>query len=117
MEKNKIQILTEPNPPSWVPVARLIKPAIISSRSQSRSTAMAKSALSQLAYLVRIFIWIVVIPSWKDTQYLDQGNYVQAEVVDKCEGCGPTDIDLSPAAFTVLAPEDKGRIQVTWNYL
>ena len=42
---------------------------------------------------------------------------MQATVVDKCEGCGPTDIDLSPSAFTVLAPKAKGRIQVTWNYL
>ena len=42
---------------------------------------------------------------------------MQATVVDKCEGCGPDDIDLSPSAFTVLAPEAKGRIQVTWNYL
>ncbi|EDQ99399.1 riboflavine-aldehyde-forming enzyme [Laccaria bicolor S238N-H82] len=46
-----------------------------------------------------------------------QGKYVEATVVDKCEGCGPNDIDLSPSAFTVLASEDVGRIQVTWDYL
>ncbi|KIK00936.1 hypothetical protein K443DRAFT_99536 [Laccaria amethystina LaAM-08-1] len=46
-----------------------------------------------------------------------EGKYVEAEVVDKCEGCGSSDIDLSPSAFTELAPETKGRIQVTWNYL
>ena len=91
--------------------------AIISLRSQLRSTAMAKSALSRLAYLVRIFYMNSADSLMKRYSYLDQGNYVQAEVVDKCEGCGPSDIDLSPAAFTVLAPEDKGRIQVTWNYL
>ncbi|EDQ99406.1 riboflavine-aldehyde-forming enzyme, partial [Laccaria bicolor S238N-H82] len=46
-----------------------------------------------------------------------KGKYVQATVVDKCMGCGPNDIDLSPSAFSVLAPESKGRIPVTWNYL
>ena len=42
---------------------------------------------------------------------------MQATVADKCEGCGSNDIDLSPSAFTVLAPKAKGRIPVTWNYL
>ena len=42
---------------------------------------------------------------------------MQATVVDKCEGCGPDDIDLSPSAFTVLAPKAKGRIQVTLELL
>ncbi|TFK46270.1 barwin-like endoglucanase [Heliocybe sulcata] len=44
------------------------------------------------------------------------GKSVDAKVVDECPGCGSNDIDLSPAAFKKLAPLDKGRIQVTWEF-
>ncbi|KZT20523.1 hypothetical protein NEOLEDRAFT_1122554, partial [Neolentinus lepideus HHB14362 ss-1] len=44
------------------------------------------------------------------------GQFVDATVVDECPGCGPNDIDLSPAAFQRLASLDQGRIQVTWDY-
>ncbi|KAI0790248.1 RlpA-like double-psi beta-barrel-protein domain-containing protein-containing protein [Irpex lacteus] len=43
-----------------------------------------------------------------------QGKSTTATVVDRCPGCGPTDVDLSPAAFNDLASPDLGRIQVTW---
>lgn len=47
---------------------------------------------------------------------LDEGKYVDATIVDECEGCAEYDIDLSPSAFSVLAPQSAGRIAVTWNY-
>ncbi|KAI0092378.1 RlpA-like double-psi beta-barrel-protein domain-containing protein-containing protein [Irpex rosettiformis] len=44
-----------------------------------------------------------------------QGKSTAVTVVDRCPGCGPTGIDLSPAAFNELASPDLGRIQVTWT--
>ncbi|KAK7460896.1 hypothetical protein VKT23_008824 [Stygiomarasmius scandens] len=44
-----------------------------------------------------------------------QGKSVQVKVVDSCPGCGPNDIDLSPSAFSVLADQSVGRIQVDWK--
>ena len=45
----------------------------------------------------------------------DNGLTTWATVVDKCPGCGFYDIDLSPAAFSQLAPLGVGRIQVSWS--
>ncbi|KAM3082067.1 hypothetical protein ACMFMG_004519 [Clarireedia jacksonii] len=42
------------------------------------------------------------------------GKSVVVEVVDKCMGCNTYDLDLSPAAFSALAPESAGRIKGTW---
>ncbi|PQE10847.1 Rare lipo A protein [Rutstroemia sp. NJR-2017a BBW] len=42
------------------------------------------------------------------------GKSVVVKVVDKCMGCKTDDLDLSPAAFTALAPESLGRIKGTW---
>lgn len=42
------------------------------------------------------------------------GKTIVVEVVDKCMGCKTNDLDLSPAAFSALAPESDGRIQGTW---
>ncbi|KIP03468.1 hypothetical protein PHLGIDRAFT_77537 [Phlebiopsis gigantea 11061_1 CR5-6] len=37
-------------------------------------------------------------------------------IVDRCAGClGPTDLDLSPAAFKDLAPLSVGRMKMTWT--
>ncbi|KAK3984176.1 RlpA-like double-psi beta-barrel-protein domain-containing protein-containing protein [Cladorrhinum sp. PSN332] len=46
-----------------------------------------------------------------------QGKSVDVTVVDRCPGCGPNDLDLSPAAFQRLAGLDKGRITGTWNWI
>ncbi|KAL1631702.1 hypothetical protein SLS56_004376 [Neofusicoccum ribis] len=42
---------------------------------------------------------------------------VDLTVVDRCTGCEPTDIDVSPGAFTKLAPVASGRVTVTWAWL
>ncbi|KAL7275476.1 hypothetical protein RUND412_001583 [Rhizina undulata] len=41
---------------------------------------------------------------------------VNVKVVDRCAGCGPQDIDLSPTAFAVLAALGVGRMQVVWDF-
>ncbi|KIM37889.1 hypothetical protein M413DRAFT_13082 [Hebeloma cylindrosporum] len=46
-----------------------------------------------------------------------QGKSVTVAAVDKCAGCQPNDIDLSPAAFDQLASRDAGRIAVNWYYV
>lgn len=38
-------------------------------------------------------------------------------VVDRCEGCKPDDIDMSPAAFEHLADLDEGRVGVEWSWV
>ncbi|KAI0284086.1 RlpA-like double-psi beta-barrel-protein domain-containing protein-containing protein [Russula brevipes] len=45
-----------------------------------------------------------------------QGKSVTVQATDECPGCGDTDLDLSPAAFKLLADPSLGRIQVTWNF-
>ncbi|OJD31710.1 riboflavin aldehyde-forming enzyme [Diplodia corticola] len=42
---------------------------------------------------------------------------VDLTVVDRCTGCEPTDIDVSPGAFEKLAPVASGRVTVTWAWL
>ncbi|CAG8531789.1 2906_t:CDS:1 [Paraglomus occultum] len=37
-------------------------------------------------------------------------------MVDRCEGCQPDDLDLSPAAFGKLAPLSRGRIRGSWRF-
>ncbi|KAI0768763.1 RlpA-like double-psi beta-barrel-protein domain-containing protein-containing protein [Trametes elegans] len=54
---------------------------------------------------------------WRHIGVSYNGNYVEATVVDLCPGCARYGIDLSPAAFTRLAPLEKGRIQVDWHFL
>lgn len=46
----------------------------------------------------------------------DASTCVTVTVEDRCVGCKSGDIDLSPAAFQVLAPLDAGRIKVTWSF-
>ena len=41
---------------------------------------------------------------------------VDATVVDLCPSCEGYHIDLSPGAFTQLASQDTGLIQVYWNW-
>ena len=42
---------------------------------------------------------------------------VEAVVVDRCEGCEPRDLDLSPELFGALAEEDEGRVQGLWEWV
>ncbi|KAJ8089123.1 hypothetical protein PM082_014371 [Marasmius tenuissimus] len=46
------------------------------------------------------------------------GKSVDVTVVDRCPGCVGGSIDLSPAAFDVLAPQSVGRITgATWTFI
>ena len=42
---------------------------------------------------------------------------VDLKVVDRCTGCQPQDLDVSPGAFGRLASMDLGRVRVTWAWL
>ncbi|KAF8997412.1 RlpA-like double-psi beta-barrel-protein domain-containing protein-containing protein [Cyathus striatus] len=45
-----------------------------------------------------------------------QGKSVTVKVTDRCGGCAYGDIDLTPTAFSKLAPLSVGRLHgVTWN--
>lgn len=44
------------------------------------------------------------------------GKSIVAEVVDKCMGCEPEDLDLSNHAFEQLADFDVGRTTATWHF-
>ncbi|KXH28653.1 hypothetical protein CSAL01_02481 [Colletotrichum salicis] len=47
----------------------------------------------------------------------DGEGSVDVTVVDRCTGCAPTDLDLSPAVFNKLANKDEGRVTGTWSWL
>lgn len=51
----------------------------------------------------------------KITAYYE-GKSVEVTVVDRCEGCQYNDLDFSPSAFSQLADQDLGRIDITWNW-
>ncbi|KAL4245155.1 Plant Cell Wall Expansin [Abortiporus biennis] len=55
--------------------------------------------------------WIHIVDS-------QNGNSIDAQVVDECEGCGPDDLDLSPSVFSKLsgAGLDPGVIQIDWTF-
>lgn len=42
---------------------------------------------------------------------------IDVTVVDRCTGCKPTDIDVSPAMFKKMAHPDLGRVKTTWAWL
>lgn len=46
-----------------------------------------------------------------------RNNSVDVEVVDRCTGCKPEDLDLSLGMFTSLANEAQGRVVGTWAWL
>ena len=52
-----------------------------------------------------------------DTQAGTGNASVTVTVVDRCVGCLPNDLDLSPAAFDQLAPESAGRVVGSWSWL
>ncbi|KAI5898124.1 uncharacterized protein SCHCODRAFT_02611184 [Schizophyllum commune H4-8] len=45
------------------------------------------------------------------------GKSITVTVVDSCEACGPTDVDLSPSAFQALGSLDEGRVPVSWKWV
>ncbi|RDW77771.1 hypothetical protein BP6252_05824 [Coleophoma cylindrospora] len=45
------------------------------------------------------------------------GNSITAMIVDQCPGCGTNHLDLFTDAFTALASESAGIIDVTWSYV
>lgn len=45
-----------------------------------------------------------------------EGKSVDVTVVDSCVGCLYYDLDFSPSAFSELADQDLGRIDITWNW-
>ncbi|PWA01131.1 hypothetical protein BB558_002784 [Smittium angustum] len=45
------------------------------------------------------------------------GNSVKVKIVDRCPVCAYGSLDLSPAAFNVLASPDAGRISITWDFV
>ncbi|KAK1963411.1 hypothetical protein LY78DRAFT_660350 [Colletotrichum sublineola] len=47
----------------------------------------------------------------------DGEGSVDVTVVDRCTGCEPTDLDLSPAGFERLADKGEGRVKGTWSWL
>lgn len=44
-------------------------------------------------------------------------NSVDVTVVDRCEACSYNDLDFSPSAFSQLASQSLGRIDITWEWL
>ncbi|KAJ5057756.1 RlpA-like double-psi beta-barrel-protein domain-containing protein-containing protein [Bipolaris maydis] len=42
---------------------------------------------------------------------------IDVTVIDRCTGCKPTDLDVSPAMFKKLADPDLGRVKVEWAWL
>lgn len=45
-----------------------------------------------------------------------KGNTVEVTVVDRCEGCSYYDLDFSPSAFSDLASQSLGRIDINWDW-
>ncbi|KAF2805500.1 uncharacterized protein BDZ99DRAFT_466491 [Mytilinidion resinicola] len=50
-------------------------------------------------------------------QYKGGLHSVDLTVVDRCTGCEPNDLDVSPGMFAKLADPDQGRVTVTWAWL
>lgn len=46
-----------------------------------------------------------------------KGKSVTVEVVDSCVGCAEDDLDFSPSAFSEIADQDLGRIDITWEWV
>ncbi|KAF2847093.1 hypothetical protein T440DRAFT_457325 [Plenodomus tracheiphilus IPT5] len=42
---------------------------------------------------------------------------IDVTVIDRCTGCQPTDLDVSPAMFDKMADHALGRVTVTWAWL
>lgn len=46
-----------------------------------------------------------------------QGASVTVRIADECPGCDKRHLDLSPSAFTALAAESVGMMDVTWEWV
>lgn len=46
-----------------------------------------------------------------------EGKSVEVTVVDSCEGCAENDLDFSPSAFSQIADQGLGRIDITWDWV
>lgn len=46
-----------------------------------------------------------------------EGKSVEVTVVDSCEGCAENDLDFSPSAFSEIADQSLGRIDITWEWV
>lgn len=47
-----------------------------------------------------------------------QGKTITVEIVDRCVGCAKYDLDLAPAAFSLLADQGLGRLDgMTWHFV
>ncbi|KAK4185115.1 RlpA-like double-psi beta-barrel-protein domain-containing protein-containing protein [Podospora australis] len=57
--------------------------------------------------------WIRV---WRDGEDKTR-NGIDVQVVDRCTGCGVTDLDLTLGVFDRLADKDEGRILGGWEWL
>jgi len=42
---------------------------------------------------------------------------IEIRIVDQCPECGPGHIDLSPLAFSLISPLEKGRVPITWRVI
>ena len=42
---------------------------------------------------------------------------VDLEVVDRCTGCQPRDLDITEKTFAKLASVEQGRVDVEWSWL
>ncbi|KAG2044768.1 RlpA-like double-psi beta-barrel-protein domain-containing protein-containing protein [Suillus americanus] len=45
-----------------------------------------------------------------------QGKSVTVKITDRCTGCDIKDLDFSPSAFSQLADESLGRIDIDWSW-
>ncbi|KAI9225355.1 MAG: RlpA-like double-psi beta-barrel-protein domain-containing protein-containing protein, partial [Piptocephalis tieghemiana] len=41
---------------------------------------------------------------------------VKVKIVDRCPECKRGDLDLSPAAFDLIADAAKGRVEISWSW-
>jgi expansin (peptidoglycan-binding protein) len=42
---------------------------------------------------------------------------VTVRIVDRCPECPQGDVDMSPEAFTLIAPIEDGRVPISWRYV
>ncbi|MCJ1309958.1 hypothetical protein MMC25_003619 [Agyrium rufum] len=50
-------------------------------------------------------------------QSVNANRSIHLTVVDRCTGCQPTDLDVSPGAFSQLADQALGRVTVNWAWI
>ncbi|TFY79779.1 hypothetical protein EWM64_g4227 [Hericium alpestre] len=53
----------------------------------------------------------------KQAKVIFKGKSVTVGIVDRCVACNQNDLDLSPSAFSQLADQSLGRIDMTWEFV